>query len=107
MLGAGRKRAGGELCDQSFRHALPPPLGPDASDVEVRAAVMSRPAERRADDLPVLFGDQHEVALEEFRRDLGPRPGTDPVHRSEQLEHGIVVGRGRFAHVHGSSLRSE
>ena len=71
------------------------------------ARVTSRLPERDADDLSLLLGDQHEVTLQELRRDLGPRPRTVPVHRPEQLQHRVLVGRGRLAHVHASSLRSE
>ena len=103
VLDPGCARALAEGGQQRLAHALPAPLGDDVDDVHVRVPARLDIAERVAGRLAVVLGQQHELALEHPRRDLGRRPGPVPVlleDRAREAEQRRLVGGGRFADVH-------
>src|SRR5207249_1659135 len=73
-LRPGLPRARCELREQRLHHPLPARLGAGAGDVDVRLPALREVAEDEAGDLAVLIGDEHELAFEDVRPDLGPGP---------------------------------
>ena len=79
----------------------------DVDDVHVRVPARAELTEGVADGLPPVLGQQHELALEHRRCDLGRGPRAIPVLGEDRLGEGedrALVGGGRFAHVHAASL---
>jgi len=72
----------------------------------VRELVRLDLAEREPERLPVLLGQEHELAGEGTGPDLRRRPRPVPVlleDRLEELDDSGLVGRGRFADDHGGA----